>query len=117
MDPVSSTPMSQEEGAQEPDLPPEPEEEASGDRVSITGVHGTVAHFEMSYSPPGGEKTKFGPPLAERIPSALYLAAAAVMAAIVAYAYGYAPPNSRLFGWVVEGDRNRPISADILTIV
>jgi hypothetical protein len=85
--------------------------------VSVTGVHGTVAHFEMSYEPPSGEKTKFGPPLAERIPSALYLVGAAVMAAVVSYAYGFAPPTSRIFGWVVEGDRNRPISADILTIV
>jgi hypothetical protein len=114
MDTVSSTPMSQEEAAQTPDLPHEADE-SSGDRESITGVHGTVAHFEMSYSPPSGEKTKFGPPLAERIPSALYLAAAVVMAAIVSYAYGFAPSSSRLFSWIVEGDRNRPISADILT--
>jgi hypothetical protein len=116
MDTVSSTPMSQEEAAQAADLPQEPDV-SSGDRESITGVHGTVAHFEMSYSPPSGEKTKFGPPLAERIPSALYLAAAVLMAAIVSYAYGFAPSSSRLFSWVVEGDRNRPISADILATV
>jgi hypothetical protein len=116
MDTVSSTPMSQDDGAQAPDLGPEAQE-ASGDRESITGVHGTVAHFEMSYSPLSGEKTKFGPPLNERIPSALYLAGAGVMAAVVSYAYGFAPPTSRIFNWVVEGDRNRPISADILTIV
>ena len=117
MDPVTSTPMSQEEAAEAPDLPAEAEGEASGDRESITGVHGTVAHFEMSYSPPSGDKTKFGPPLAERIPSALYLVGAVAMGAVVSYAYGFAPPTSRIFGWVVEGDRNRPISADILTIV
>ncbi|MGH7435524.1 MAG: hypothetical protein ACRENE_07600 [Polyangiaceae bacterium] len=119
---MSSTPMSQDEGAQTPDFAPEPEpatgaDEANGDRESITGVHGTVAHFEMSYSPPGGSRTKFGPPLTERIPSALYLAGALAMAAVVSYAYGFAPPTSRIFGWVVEGDRNRPISADVLTVV
>ena len=45
--------------------PPEPERvDDDGDRISITDVNGTVARFEMTYSPPeAGDKTKFGPPL------------------------------------------------------
>jgi hypothetical protein len=101
--------------------PPAPSEafpaEEDGDRVSITDVHGTVARFEMSYSPPTGVRTKFGPPLRERVPSLLYLVGALTLGAIVVYAYSLAPSSSRLFAWVVEGDRGRPISANILAIV
>jgi hypothetical protein len=89
-----------------------------GDRVSITEVNGTVARFEMTYSPPGGgARTKFGPPLRLRVPSALYLFAALMLGSVVLYAYSWAPSSSRVFGWVVEGDRGRPISANILTII
>ena len=88
-----------------------------GDRVSVTDVNGTVARFEMSYSPPAGERIKFGPPLAARIPSAIYLAAALVLGGLVAYAYGAASSNSLLFVWVVEKDRGRPLGADVLTTI
>jgi hypothetical protein len=102
---------------------PSPEEHApsvvddDGDRVSVTDVNGTVARFEMSYSPPAGERLKFGPPLAARIPSAIYLAAALVLGGLVAYAYGAASSNSLLFVWVVEKDRGRPLGADVLTAI
>lgn len=88
-----------------------------GDRVSVTDVNGTVARFEMTYSPPAGERLKFGPPLAARIPSAIYLAGALVLGAVVLYAYGAASSNSILFVWVVEKDRGRPLSANVLTII
>jgi hypothetical protein len=88
-----------------------------GDRISITDVHGTVARFEMSYSAPSGAKTKFGPPLGERVPSAAYLLGALLLGAAVLYAYSFAPSSSRLFAWVVEGDRERPISANVLAVI
>jgi hypothetical protein len=88
-----------------------------GDRVSLTEVNGTVAHFEMSYSPPSAARTKFGPPLRSRLPSAAYLLAALALGATVLYAYTVAPSNSRLFVWAVEGDRDRPVSAYILAVV
>jgi hypothetical protein len=88
-----------------------------GDRVSVTDVNGTVARFEMTYSPPVGERLKFGPPLAARIPSAIYLAAALVLGALVLYAYTTASSNSLIFVWVVEKDRGRPVSADVLTVI
>jgi hypothetical protein len=88
-----------------------------GDRVSVTDVNGTVARFEMTYSPPGSERIKFGPPLAARIPSAVYLAAALALGAVVLYAYSLASSSSILFVWVVERDRSRPLSVNVLTVV
>jgi hypothetical protein len=97
-------------------MDPEPTRDEGQDeeRVSITDVHGTVAHFEMTYEPPAGERFKFGPPLRARLPSALYLAAALVLGGIVWYAYALAPSGSWAFAWVVEGDRGRPVSASVL---
>ena len=104
--------------------PPSPEERVlpsvvddDGDRVSVTDVNGTVARFEMTYSPPAGERVKFGPTLASRVPSAIYLAAALVLGALVLYAYTAASSNSLLFVWVVEKDRGRPLSANVLTVI
>jgi hypothetical protein len=103
--------------------PPSPNEptdaivDDDGDRVSITDVGGTVAHFEMTYSAPTSARTKFGPPLRSRLPSAIYLLGALALGAAVLYAYTVAPSSSRLFVWAVEGDRDRPISAIILAVV
>jgi hypothetical protein len=89
-----------------------------GDRISITDVNGTVARFEMSYEPPSGgrARTKFGPPRIARIPSAIYLGAAVVFAAVTAYAYN-APTTSKLFVWAVEGDRIRPLSVSVIAVI
>jgi hypothetical protein len=94
-----------------------PSDEDDGDRVSVTDVNGTVARFEMTYSPPTGERTKFGPPLASRIPSALYLVAALVLGGVVLYAYTIALSGTRLFAWIVEGDRGRPLPASVLAVI
>jgi hypothetical protein len=91
--------------------------EDDGDRVSVTDVNGTIARFEMTYSPPAGGRLKFGPTLATRLPSALYLAAALVLGALVLYAYTAASSSSLLFVWVVEKDRGRPLSANVLTVI
>jgi len=94
-----------------------PEIVDNGDRISVTDVHGSVAKFEMTYSPPSGERAKFGPPLRTRLPSAAYLGAALVLGGVVIYAYAFAPSNSAVFTWIVEGDRGRPVSASILAAV
>ncbi len=99
---------------QEPSLPDDDDE---GERVSVTDVNGTIARFEMTYSPPTGERTKFGPPLATRIPSAIYLVLALVLGALVLYAYMVASSGTRLFAWVVEGDRGRPLPASVLAVI
>ncbi len=93
--------------------------ESEGDRLSVTDVNGSVARFDMTYSPPAHprSRSKFGPPLRMRIPSALYLAGALALGAVVSYAYGYAPSSSRVFVWVVEGDRGRPVPASILAAI
>lgn len=88
-----------------------------GDRISITDVNGTIARFDMSYEPPStGERLKFGPPRVTRIPSALYLVASVVFAAVTAYAYN-APTSSKLFVWAVEGDRMRPLSVSVIAVI
>jgi hypothetical protein len=90
-----------------------------GDRPSVTDVNGTVARFEMTYSPPSDvqQRIKFGPPLRARVPSAIYLAAALVMGALVLYAYTAASSSSLLFVWVVERDRGRYLPANVLTVI
>ncbi len=87
---------------------------ARDDRSSVTDVNGTVARFEMTYSPPASGRIKFGPPWRTRVPSTGYLLAALALGIVVLYAYVAAPSSSWLFGWVVEGDRGRPVSANVL---
>jgi hypothetical protein len=84
-----------------------------GDRPSITEVNGTVAKFDMAYSPKVGERVAFGPPLRHTLPSYIFLAAALTFAIIVAIAYA-GSSNSQLFVWVVEGDRHRQVGAQPL---
>jgi hypothetical protein len=102
---------------EEPELPSLVDDD--GDRPSITEVNGTVARFEMSYSPPSDSqgRVKFGPPLRSRIPSAVYLAAALVCGALVLYAYTAASSASFVFMWVVEKDRGRYLPANVLTTI
>lgn len=82
----------------------------------MTDVHGTVARFDMAYSPPKGEKTTFGPPLAQRLPSLIFVAFALALVAVV-YIGETSPPGSRLFAFIVEGDRGRPFSARTLAFI
>jgi hypothetical protein len=98
--------------------PPQPPPD-DGDRVSVTDVNGSIARFEMSYSPPSGDlgRAKFGPPWRTRVPSAIYLLLALVLGVLVLYAYTLAPSSSIVFDWVVERDRGRPLSASVLTVV
>lgn len=85
-------------------------EAEDGERPSITDVHGTVARFEMAYTPKTGDRFAFGPPLRSKIPSFLFLAVA--LAAAAAVVVGYASSSgSALFRYVVEGDRHRVLSS------
>jgi hypothetical protein len=101
----------------EPDPTSAPILDDDGDRPSVTDVNGSVAHFEMTYSPPTSGRTKFGPPVRARVPSALYLLGALVLGGIVLFGYTAAPSGSRIFSWVVEGDRDRPVPASLLACI
>jgi hypothetical protein len=109
--------VSSASSSSEHEPPSDPFEE--GDRLSVTDVNGSIARFEMTYSPPSGDAVhaKFGPPWRTRIPSALYLAAALILGAVVLYGYMLAPSSSVIFGWVVVADRGRPVSASVLATV
>ncbi len=111
------TPASPRPPAPEENPSPDAVSDSPRDRESLTDVNGTVARFEMTYSPPSAARTKFGPPLRTRVPSALYLLGAAALGAAVLYAYTAAPSSSRLFVWAVEGDRDRPVSSSVLAVL
>lgn len=84
--------------------------EDDGERVSVTDVHGTVARFEMAYTPQSGERFAFGPPLKSRLPSLVYLGVAVVAATLVVVAYA-SSSSSPLFRYLVEGDKHRILSS------
>jgi hypothetical protein len=83
---------------------------------SVTEVNGTVARFEMAYSPPAGERIAFGPPLKHRIASLAFLAFAAALVVAVLIAH-MGSSNTRLYIWIVEGDRGRPLGSSTLAFV
>jgi hypothetical protein len=90
---------------------------ARGEMESVTDVHGTVARFEMAYSPVSRGPEKFGPPLRQRIGSMVFFAFGLAIATLVAVAYYASSSNSALYMWVVEGDRARPLPAPVLAFL
>ena len=84
-----------------------------GDRPSITDVNGTVAHFEMAYSPSPKERHAFGPPFRSRIPSLVYLCVGIALLSIVGIAYS-SSGNGQLYDFFVEGDRFRAVRSPVL---
>lgn len=81
-----------------------------GERISVTDVNGTIARFEMAYTPQTGDRFQFGPPLKSRLPSLIYLVVAVAAAIVIGIAYS-SSSNSLLFRYVVEGDKHRILSA------
>lgn len=86
------------------------------DRPSITEVNGTVARFDMSFAPDKPMREVFIAPFKARAPSLVYLAFALAVVGVVVAAYN-GSSNTRLWVWVVEGDRGRPIGAQPLSIL
>jgi hypothetical protein len=88
--------------------------------ITITDVHGSVARFEMSYSPPNGASTsravRFAAPWRQRIPSLLFLALALACGGVVMSAYGN-PNANGLYTWIVLNDRFRPMPSQALAVV
>jgi hypothetical protein len=97
-----------------PDLAPDSASRAPLD--SVTEVNGTVARFEMAYSPKVGERIAFRPPLRQMVPSFLFLAFALFVLALVVVAHT-GSSNTRLYIWVVEGDRARPLGSSALSFL
>ena len=100
-------------------VPPPPDVIADvdeGDRPSITEVNGTVAKFEMAFEPERSDRFAFGVPLLTRIPGYVFLVFAAAIALTVLAAYN-GSSNSRLYIWVVEGDRNRVFGSGPLAFI
>jgi hypothetical protein len=100
-----------------------PEEPAStlppvddGDRISVTDVNGTVARFEMAYSPTESDRFRFGPPLRQRLPSFVFLGFAMAMVGVVLYGES-ASSGTALSTWIAEHDRGRPIGSLGLAVI
>ncbi|WP_438025176.1 hypothetical protein [Sorangium sp. So ce233] len=70
--------------------------------------------FDMTYRPE--KRIAFGPPLKERIPALLYFAFAIAVTAVILYGQN-APSSSRIFQYVVEGDRHRLVSSSVCAII
>jgi hypothetical protein len=87
-----------------------------GDRISVTDVNGTVARFEMAYSPAEDERFRFGPPLYQRIPSIVFLLLALGMVGTVLYGESGAS-GTALSSWLAAQDRGRPIGSLGLSII
>jgi hypothetical protein len=81
---------------------------------SVTETNGTVARFEMAYTAATPRTLKFGPPIRQRLPSFVFLALALVLEGVVLATY-YGSSHSRLYVWIVEGERALP--APVLAFV
>jgi hypothetical protein len=74
---------------------------------SVTDVNGSIARFEMAYSPVARKAVPFGPPLRQRLPSLVFLAFAVGVALVVAVTY-FGSSHSRLYAWMFESSRALP---------
>ncbi|WP_437576477.1 hypothetical protein [Sorangium sp. So ce887] len=68
----------------------------------------------MTYRPE--KRIAFGPPMKERIPALLYLGFALTVSAVIFYGQN-APSSSRIFQYVVEGDRHRLVPSSVCAII
>lgn len=68
----------------------------------------------MTYRPE--RRISFGPPLKQRLPALAYLAFALTVCGVIVYGQN-APSTSRLFQYVVEGDRTRMIPSSVCAII
>ncbi len=87
-----------------------------GDRASITEVGGSIAKFEMAYAPLRNDRFAFGPPLLARLPGYAFFLVAVAFGLTVLAAYS-GPSQTRLFVWIVEGDRHRLFGSGPLAFV
>ncbi len=85
------------------------------DRVSITDAGGTIARFDMSYSPPALARHRFGAPLSALIPGFVYLGASLAFSIVVAIGYG-SPYGSTLSAFTAGADRGRTFPISVLAI-
>lgn len=86
------------------------------DRPSITEINGTVARFEMAYSPNPNERFAFGPPTLQRLPSLFFLAFAAAVGVATLVAH-YGSSNTSLYRFIVAEHRTPLVYVIILAAI
>jgi hypothetical protein len=89
---------------------------SDGDRPSITEANGTVARFEMAYSPTATERFVFGPPIWQRLPSLLFLGFAGVLGTAALLAWN-GPTNSPLYRFIVLENRTPLVIVIVLAAI
>jgi hypothetical protein len=87
--------------------------EPTRDEPSITEVNGTVARFEMAFSPEQDAKYTFGPPTRQLVPAGVFMVFGCVVMLLLVLAYT-GSSNGRLHVWLIEADRDRPLPAWLL---
>jgi hypothetical protein len=97
-------------------VPPRIDSDDDGDRPSITEANGTVARFEMAYSPTAEERFAFGPPLWQRVPSFLFLGFAAVLGLAASIAWN-GPHDTALYRFIVIENRTPLIIIIVLAAI
>jgi hypothetical protein len=114
--PSSPQPQAEPRAGSEEASSPSQAPGTEGERDSVTDVHGTVAHFEMAYSPPENQLERFGPPLRQLLGPISFLGFGLAMVGAVVLAQNTAayPALSR---WVEQQDRGRAISSLGLALV
>jgi hypothetical protein len=96
--------------------PPLPSLEPEGERPSVTETHGTVARFEMAYSPSAEDRFAFGPPVWQRLPSLIFLGFAGVLALATIVARN-GPSNTVLYHFIVVENRTPLVIVIVLAAV
>lgn len=97
-------------------MPPRLDAEDDGDRPSVTEANGTVARFEMAYSPRAEERFVFGPPIWQRLPSLLFLGFAAVLG-LAAFVAWNGPHDTALYRFMVIENRTPLVIIIVLAAI
>lgn len=69
----------------------------------------------MTYRPE--RRMSFGPPIREQFPALAYLAFALAVTGVILYGQHVASSGSWLFRYIVEGDRHRPVTSSVCSII
>ena len=119
--PPSSPPQPPRSSAKEDDTQPRQladviDSANEADPITLTDTGGTVARFDMTYSPPTHERVAFLVPFYQRLPSFVYLGVSLCIGLIVVMAYQN-PEGNKLFSWLVHNDRARHLPSQALAII
>lgn len=89
---------------------PELSSAADFEEVSVTGVNGTIARFDMAYSPRSGARYAFGAPWTAHAFAYAFAVLALSVCAVIAVAH-LSLVETEWQRFIIEGDRHRPLGS------